>query len=224
MRIALADRLPHSQPPAPCHMVRAEEVFSKIAPIYDLLFGRPLTSPYRNAVERMLAVIPSLCPTRQEPDCVTALDVGTGTGLMATVLAERGFTVRGIDICQNMLKAAERRRPNMAKFSCAPAHFGSMQPGAPFDLVCAAMLMHGLPRAYRRQVLRDMAKAAKYAVMIVDHAPPYRLLTTLVESLEGSFYRDFIHEFAEDLSDCYGHASVLSFPLSRSYSLYMRCL
>lgn len=166
-----------------------------------------------------MAAIPSLCPSSQKTTSATALDVGTGTGLMAAVLAERGFIVSGIDICENMLKAAKRRRPNVATFFRVPAHLGSMQPGAPFDLVCAAMLMHGLPRAYRRQVLTDMAKAAKYAIMIVDYAPPYRLLTSVVERLEGSFYRDFLHEFPEDLSHCCEHVS--AFLLNKGYALYL---
>lgn len=218
-RVTLIDRLPQSQPPPTCHVARAEGVFSRIAPIYDLFLGRPLTSLYRNAVEQMLSAIPTLCPTSQKPTCVTALDVGTGTGLMAAVLAERGFIVNAIDTCENMLKAARRRRPNVAQFSCAPAHSSSMHPEAPFDLVCAAMLMHGLPRAYRRQSLIDMARAAKHAVMIVDYAPPCRLLTAAIERLEGSFYQDFLHEFPEDLSGCF--ADVSTFLLNRTCALYL---
>jgi hypothetical protein len=99
-----------------------------------------------------------------------------------------------------------------------------MQPGAPFDLVCAGMLMHGLPRRYRQQVLKDMALAAKRAVLIVDFSPSYRLLTAIVERLEGSFYRDFIIEFPEDLSLCYDPTNVSTHPLNGSCSLYIGCL
>lgn len=215
----MADRVSHRQPGTPHHMARAEGIFSMIAPIYDLLLGRQLTSLYRDAVEQTLAAIPFPDRGDGESPYRTALDVGTGTGLMAAVLAERGFTVSAIDICENMLNEARRQRPNVAKFSHAPAHSGSMQPGAPFDLVCAAMVMHGLPRAYRRQVLRDMAMAAKCVVMIVDYAPPYRVLTAAVERLEGSFYRDFLCEFPEDLSGCFTDVSTSL--LNRTCALYL---
>jgi ubiquinone/menaquinone biosynthesis C-methylase UbiE len=223
----LTNGISHDQLSTPDHLIRAEGLFSAIAPIYDRMLGPSLTRLYRNALEQTIAVIPSLNPNDrdalglQESLSMTALDVGTGTGLLAAVLADYGFIVSGIDISKNMLKEAERRRPGAAKFIRAPAHCGSMQPGAPFDLVCAGMLMHGLPRSYRQQVLKDMALAAKRAVLIVDFSPPYRLLTAIVERLEGSFYRDFIIEFPEDLSLCYGHTNVSTHPLNGSCSLYI---
>lgn len=183
------------------------------------MFARPLTSIYRTAVARTIEAIPSLRPKDGEQTPITALDLGTGTGLLAAVLAEHHFVVSGIDICRKMLMEAKRRRADVARFICAPAHCGSMQPGAPFDLVTTAMLMHGLPRAYRRQVLADMTKAAKHGIMIVDYAPPYRLLTGVLERMEHSFYRNFLHEFPEDLSSCCGAFSIL--PLNRGYALYL---
>jgi len=223
----LTDSISHDQSLTRDHLARAEGLFSVIAPIYDLILSPALTCLYHKAIAQAIKLIPSLNPNdkgtsgSQESLNMTALDVGTGTGLLAAVLADYGFIVSGIDISENMLKKAKRRRPGAAKFIRAPAHCGSMQPGAPFDLVCAAMLMHGLPRGYRQQVLKDMALAAKRAVLIVDYSPSYRLLTAAVERLEGSFYRGFITEFPEDLSLCYGHTNVLTYPLNGSCSLYI---
>ncbi len=202
-------------------------MFSAIAPIYDLILGSTLTCLYRKAIAQAIRLIPSLnlndkgTSGSQKSLNMTALDVGTGIGLLAAVLADYGYTVFGIDVSTNMLKIARRRRSHAAKFARSPAHCGSMQPGAPFDLVCAGMLMHGLPRSYRQQVLKDMTLAAKQAVLIVDYSPSYRLLTAAVERLEGSFYRGFITEFPEDLSLCYGHTNVLTYPLNGSCSLYI---
>ncbi len=225
-RVTLTSSMPHRQSSYPGHIIRAEGLFSAIAPIYDLMLGPALTHLYRKAVEHTIMLIPSLTSNTwedldsQEPLNMTALDVGTGTGLLAAILAEHGFLVSGIDISGNMLKQAKRRRPKAAKFVRAPAHCGSMQPEAPFDLVCAGMLMHGLPRLYRQQVLRDMALAAKRAVLIIDYSPSYRLLTAIVERLEGSFYRDFIRDFPEDLHLCYSHMDILTRPLNSNCSLY----
>jgi ubiquinone/menaquinone biosynthesis C-methylase UbiE len=218
----------HSRSLYPDHIVKAEGLFSVIAPIYDLILSPTLTCLYHKAIAQAIRLIPSLNPNgkgtsgSQESLNMTALDVGTGTGLLAAVLAGYGFIVSGIDISENMLKEAKTRRPGAATFIRAPAHCSSMQPGAPFDLVCAGMLMHGLPRRYRQQVLKEMALAAKQAVLMVDYSPSYRLLTAVVERLEGSFYRGFITEFPEDLSLCYGHANVLMYPLNGSCSLYIR--
>lgn len=48
----MADRISHSQSSPPDHLVRAEGLFSAIAPIYDLILGPALTRLYNNAIER----------------------------------------------------------------------------------------------------------------------------------------------------------------------------
>lgn len=223
----MIDKTPQKQLSVKSYPVKAERLFSVIAPFYDLVLSRPLTSLYRKAIEQTLTLFPRLNPDNikdsdleRQPD-KTALDVGTGTGLLAAILADYNFTVSGIDVTAGMLKIAKRRRSHTAEFNHAPAHHSSIQPGAPFDLVCASMLMHGLPRDYRQQVLKDMAKASKHGVMIIDYSPHYRLITSIIESIEGSFYHSFLREFPEDLFHCYGYTNVLIHPLNNSCSLYV---
>jgi hypothetical protein len=81
------------------------------------------------------------------------------------------------------------------------------------------MLLHGLPREYRIEVLADMIRAACKAVVIVDYIPPANPMAAAVEWLEGSYYSDFLHEFRDDLA-CAG-ANALVYPLAGACALYL---
>jgi len=221
----------------PDHILRAHRLFSMIAPVYDLVLARSMTRVYRKAVDLLLQtdlhasgpgstlpMLPTLStlqppPTEPMPPAPTALDVGTGTGLFASELARSGFQVTAIDSCSAMLQIAKHHRPRAAEYIQAEAHLASRQPGAPFDIVCAGMLLHGLPRHYRTEVLVDMIHAACKAVVIVDYIPPGNLIAAAVERLEGSCYRGFLHEFSDDLA-CVA-ANALVYPLTAACALYV---
>lgn len=217
----------------PDHVCRAQRLFSMVAPVYDLVLARSMTRVYRKAVDLLLQTdlhvsepgptlsgLPPLCWQLHSPcPAPTALDVGTGTGLFASELAKVGLQVTAIDSCSAMLQVAQRHRPRAARYIRAEAHLASRQPGAPFDIVCAAMLLHGLPREYRREVLADMVRAARKAAVIVDYVPPANLIAAAVERLEGSYYRDFLREFGDDLAGV--TANALVHPLTATYALYV---
>jgi len=216
------------------HVLRAQRLFSMIAPVYDLMLARSMTRVYRMAVDLLLQTglhasgstrmppVPSTAqpsPTQPMRPAPTALDVGTGTGLFASELARSGFQVTAIDSCRAMLQVARRRRPRAADYIEAEAHLASRQPGAPFDIVCTGMLLHGLPREYRVEVLVDMIQAARNAVVMVDYFPPPNLIAAAVERLEGSYYRGFLHEFGDDLAGA--TANTLVHPLTATCALYL---
>lgn len=213
----------------PDHVLRARRLFTMIAPVYDLMLARSMTPVYRKAVDLLLQTDLKVPGYRSTPLCwqqpygprtaPTALDVGTGTGLFASELAKAKFQVTAIDSCSAMLRVAKRHRPRAAKYIQAEAHLASRQPGAPFDIVCAGMLLHGLPRKYRREVLADMARAASKALVIVDYYPPANLIATIVERLERSYYGEFLHEFGDDLAGI--PASILVHPLTSACALYV---
>lgn len=221
----------------PDHILRAQHLFSMIAPVYDIMLARSMTRMYQKAVDLLLhtdlcaselrnmpPMLPATStlqspPTEPTPPAPTALDVGTGTGLLASELAKAGFQVTAIDSCSAMLRVAQRHRSRAASYIQAEAHLASRQPGAPFDIVCAGMLLHGLPREYRREVLADMARSARNAVMVVDYVPPGNLITAAVERLEGSYYREFLHEFSDDLASI--SANTVVHPITTTCALYV---
>ena len=150
------------------HAIRAQRLFTMIAPVYDLVLARSMTRLYRKAVDLLLQTnlhtpgsgptppglsappglwtppgLPTPGPPAPElpilsPPCVqqpcaphpatTALDVGTGTGLLASELAKAGFRVTATDSCGAMLRVAQRHRPCAARYIQAEAHLASRQP------------------------------------------------------------------------------------------------
>ena len=237
--MSLIPRNPQKPTGCPDQVLRTQRLFSMVAPFYDLVLARSMTRVYRNAVDLLLRTdlhAPGPRPTppgpglsilspsgRQQPHdphlAPTALDVGTGTGLLASELAKAGFQVTAIDSCSAMLRVAQRHRSRAASYIQAEAHLASRQPGAPFDIVCAGMLLHGLPREYRREVLADMARSACNAVMVVDYVPPGNLITAAVERLEGSYYREFLREFSDDLASI--SANTVVHPITTTCALYV---
>jgi ubiquinone/menaquinone biosynthesis C-methylase UbiE len=75
------------------------------------------------------------------------LDVGTGTGVIALLLAEEGHTVTGVDLAENMLEEARkkvREHGIMAEFLCGDAERLQF-PDATFDVVVNRHLLWTLP-------------------------------------------------------------------------------
>ena len=70
----------------------------------------------RGGEARAEAIAAALLPFVHGP---TVLDVGVGTGIIATALERHGLSVRGVDISQSMLAKATPRLPG--RVACATA-------------------------------------------------------------------------------------------------------
>lgn len=82
----------------------------------------------------------------------TALDVGCGTGAISVFLAERGWTVTGVDFVPLAIWKARRRCRHLAR---RPTFRVQKVPelhriSAPFDLIVDVGCFHSLPQADRR--------------------------------------------------------------------------
>ena len=117
---------------------RAHAEFSGWAETYDHHWlNRYLFEP---AHAMLLEEVAPLPPGR-------VLDVGCGTGELADRLADRGWEVVGLDLCESMLRRANgklngnagRVRLTVADSECLPFHAGA------FDVVTCANSFHHYP-------------------------------------------------------------------------------
>ncbi len=161
------------------------ENFKKWAPVYDA-FSLPFKSG-RRAVVRALHPIEGL----------KVLDVCTGTGAVAHELAKGGASVTGIDLSEDMLKQARRKRgADAIRFLRMDATEMIFESNA-FDAATISWGLHEMPLEIIRRVLREIHRVTKRQLIVFDYRQPsprvlasiYRLMLGLYE---GPFCMDFL--------------------------------
>lgn len=80
-------------------------VFKHYARYYDLLYK---DKDYKNETDYLIRLL-----KKNNPSGTTVLELGCGTGRHASMLAEQGFTVHGVDISEDMLAEANKRRDSL---------------------------------------------------------------------------------------------------------------
>jgi SAM-dependent methyltransferase len=187
---------------------RTRRLFNRAAPLF-LLIERWLEPQYRAALAAL-----------DLPPGFSALDLGTGTGSLARVLAERGHTVTGIDVAERLLRRAARRIP-AARFR--RMDFADL-PGVPdgaFDLVSVGYVLHGLSPELRRLTLEHAARIAAHALLIFDYAAPGPWYVRLVEQFEGPHYPGFVRAPIEDTLATLALAVARTVPISPASACWL---
>jgi SAM-dependent methyltransferase len=141
--------------------------FDQIATAYDQSLPGHVVEHY---LSKRTSFVLEHCPRGQ------VLDVGCGTGLLATRLAGAGYEVTGIDPSEGMLDVLRARTPEVDGVRGS----GTALPFADdtFDLVLSVAVMHHIadPGEVRR-ALREMVRVAKPSgrILVWDHNPrnPY---------------------------------------------------
>ncbi|MFO8077220.1 MAG: methyltransferase domain-containing protein, partial [Thermoplasmatota archaeon] len=77
----------------------------RFAGLYDLAFNPVLKHVHQRIVELM-----------QKYDCQSIVDLGSGTGAQARVLAKNGFSVTGIDASSQMIAVARKKSSDSIRF------------------------------------------------------------------------------------------------------------
>ena len=107
-------------------------VFAGYSRYYDLLYR---DKDYSAEAQWIVGLL-----QKHTPDARSILEIGSGTGLHAALLAGHGYEVTGIDLSKGMLDSAEARRADLpvdiaSRLSFAPGDARTFRLGRKFDAV-----------------------------------------------------------------------------------------
>lgn len=185
-------------------------IFNKLASFYGLYFESQKKS--------FNAAIDIAKPELDLSKFKTALDVGSGTGALCSVLFDRGFTVTGVEPAEKMLAVAQ----NKTKSQNITFISGNVLEGLPFtdnafDIVTASFVAHGLVPEHRKIMYAEMSRVAKHFVIFHDYNQNRTLQISFLEWLEGGDYFRFIktakHEMRmceTDFTKCFSEVKVIN--------------
>jgi len=181
----------------------SSRMFDLIAPIYARSF-RLQQRTYREIYQRqpIKAIL---------ADCRSILDVGCGTGAMASALAECGYQVTGADASLGMLRQA-KKLVNPKAASCVLSDVNSGLPfvAMGFDVCLASYVAHGLKPIQRLSLYAEMRRLAGKLVIIHDYTDKRSLLTDIAEWGEGGDYFNFIKVVQDEMRDFFGNLQVIT--------------
>lgn len=131
-------------------------VFGNYARYYDLLYR---DKDYTTEAEFVHQLIQT-----HRPQARSILELGCGTGLHAVLLAERGYTLHGVDLSESMLQQAEERRNGLAealagRLQFSPGDVRTVRIPQTFDVVVS--LFHVVSYQITNQDLRSAFETAK---------------------------------------------------------------
>ena len=134
-----------------------EEGYDRIAQLY-----------HERRIDRFWAVAPDLDElTKRLVQGSTILDVGCGSGYIASILQGRGFRVTGVDISSRMLELAKVNAPRSTfiKMDMKRLEF----PKESFDgIVCLYSIFH-VPRRYHLGILKSFRRILKQRGFLTVH-------------------------------------------------------
>lgn len=104
-------------------------VFNEYARYYDLLYR---DKDYVGETDYVHTLIQTQCPGAS-----TILNLGCGSGRHDRCLVERGYTVTGVDLSEEMLNAARNASLGSSSLSYVEGDVRSVRLGKTFDVVCA---------------------------------------------------------------------------------------
>ena len=196
-------------------------VFDRIAWVYALLYH-----VQRLGFRRGFA---ALRPRLGLPTGARVLEIGCGTGALASVLLESGFDVRAVDASPRMIATARRllREAGHHELAARMCMGNPLQgldfPDRHFDLVLATHVVHGMPAPQRRQFFLEARRVSCGLALFYDYAPRAlrgpRPLMRVLEGLERSDYRCFRRRGLEELRWVFSGAEVVA--ASRGSAWYL---
>ncbi len=172
--------------------IKIKKGFNKIAPLFKA-GDSVLKAYFRPSLEKLV----------EEVDLKgkTVLDVGTGTGVWAFLMTEKGAIVHGVDFAERMLIKARELYGDKITFSIGDAENLSEFKDNSFDIVTASFVLHGSVKEVRMKMLVEMKRISKNLVVINDFGAKPSLIMRFIEFIEGSDYKNFIRDFHSEMKE-----------------------
>lgn len=179
-------------------MIRHVKLFHSIAPVYQLFF-RLETGYYSKLVNRYMDELNLEGKGK-------LLDLGSGTGAFAFSWKKAGFEVTAADAAPGMITQCRKNGLDCMKLD--------IQDGLPFkensfQIVTAAYLAHGLSPEDREILYMESARVAEKLVLFHDFGSKTNPVITFIESLEGSYYKDFIKSVPDEMQNWFDDVKVI---------------
>lgn len=148
---------------------------------FSRLSGRVFNSLERHFIHRAFEDL---------PHGTKIIDIPCGTGRLAEVLLEDGFTVHGVDISGAMLTVASERLARFGdQFQTQISDVRDMQPNptTPYDAaLCARVLMH-FPLTGQIEFISHVAKLTRGPIVFTQSlSTPYQRLRRRIKRLLGN--------------------------------------
>ncbi len=182
-----------------------KRAFSLIAPFYDIvdLFIIHL---------RQRAIYLSNVKSHHK-----VCDFCSGTGTLATMLANISPYVTGIDLSPDMLKIAEKKdKRKRVKFLHVDATKTPFQEDE-FDISYISFGLHDMPQNIRDKVLEEMKRVTRWRIVILDYSIPKnpiikKLYTLFISIYETKYFRDFAKRDLESILIQKGFKIIANYP------------
>ena len=180
---------------------KSRKLFDRISPFYGRFFERQ-SKNYAKIFTDINSCNLSLFST--------ILDIGCGSGAMASVFTQMGLKTFAMDQSLGMLRVATSRQANKQVRFCQ----GSIGDGIPFptnsfDIVIAAFVAHGMKSDQRFLLYEEMKRIAKHKVILYDYNGVRSLPTNIVEFAEGGDYFNFIRDVKTELMEYFRNLEIV---------------
>ena len=172
-----------------------EGLFNRIAPVYGMFFENQ---------KRGYGFVPTLMVEMGIMRQMNILDVGCGTGALASVLRDEGFRVTGTDPSKEMLNIAKWKTRGQSIPFVPLVQKGKLPfEDKTFDVVIASYVLHGLKKEARLLLYSEMQRVARKKVIIHDYNKNRSLPISIIEWLEGGDYFNFIHLAEQEMKEIF---------------------
>ena len=170
------------------HAYFNQKFFARWARLYD--YEKYILSPIRKKAASLIDL-----PVKSR-----VIDIATGTGSQAFMLARQGYNVVGLDLSQEMLEQANKKLSSSLQLQFIHADATKIPfTSNTFDGASISLGLHDMPYEIRLLVLNEIKRVVKPNghIMIIDYLEPQHglrayLLHILVRKIETPMYQDFI--------------------------------